>query len=86
MSLKQYYQQDKGIEHKGEIDIVTEADKRSEKLIVELLNASFSKHSILAEEGTDMSQPSEFKWVIDPAGRHDQFCPRLSVLLRFSGA
>src|SRR5262245_45160300 len=64
--LKQYYQQDKGIEHKGEIDIVTEADKRSEKLIVELLNVRFPKHSILAEEGTDISQPSEFRWVIDP--------------------
>jgi myo-inositol-1(or 4)-monophosphatase len=64
--LKQYYQQDKGIEHKGEINIVTEADKRSEKLIVELLNVRFPKHSILAEEGTDISQPSEFTWVIDP--------------------
>jgi myo-inositol-1(or 4)-monophosphatase len=64
--LKQYYQQSKGIKYKGEIDIVTDADKRSEKLIVELLSARFPRHSILAEEGTDMSQPSEFKWVIDP--------------------
>ena len=64
--LKQYYQQNKGIRYKGEIDIVTDADKRSERLIVDLLSARFPKHSILAEEGTDMSQPSEFKWVIDP--------------------
>jgi len=64
--LRQYYQQKKGIEYKGEIDIVTDADKRSEKLIVDLLSARFPKHSILAEEGTDMSQPSEFRWVIDP--------------------
>lgn len=64
--LKQYYGQKKRIEYKGEINIVTEADRRSEKLIVDHLTARFPRHSILAEEGTDKVQPSEFKWVIDP--------------------
>lgn len=64
--LKQSYGKVKEIEFKGEINIVTNVDKRSEKLIVELLSSRFPKHSILAEEGTDMAQPSEFKWVIDP--------------------
>jgi myo-inositol-1(or 4)-monophosphatase len=64
--LKQSYGQVKKIEYKGEINIVTEADKRSEEVIVDLLTTRFPKHSILGEEGTDMERPSEFKWVIDP--------------------
>jgi myo-inositol-1(or 4)-monophosphatase len=64
--LKQYYQQNKAIEHKGVINIVTEADKRSEDLIVSLLNSRLPQHSILAEEGTEMVRASPFKWVIDP--------------------
>ena len=65
-TLKQSYGQVKKIEYKGEINIVTEVDRRSEKLIVDLLTARFPKHSILAEEGTDMARSSEFKWVVDP--------------------
>ncbi len=64
--LKQSYGQVKQIEYKGEINIVTEVDKRSEKLIVELLRSRFPKHSILGEEGTNVMQSSEYKWVIDP--------------------
>ncbi len=64
--LKQYYRQIKRIEYKGETDLVTEVDKRSEKLVTDLLSARFPQHSILAEEGTEMTRPSEFKWVIDP--------------------
>jgi myo-inositol-1(or 4)-monophosphatase len=64
--LRQSYGHVKQIEYKGEIDIVTEVDKRSEKLIVELLNSRFPKHSILGEEGTDLTKSSEYKWVIDP--------------------
>src|SRR5262245_31164308 len=64
--LKQFYGQVKEIEYKGEINIVTNVDKQSEKLIVELLSSRFPKHSILAEEGTDMANASEYKWVIDP--------------------
>ncbi|MCI0422827.1 MAG: inositol monophosphatase [Acidobacteria bacterium] len=64
--LKQSYGQVKKIEYKGEINIVTNVDKRSEILIVELLNSRFPTHSILAEEGTDMAKSSEYKWVIDP--------------------
>jgi myo-inositol-1(or 4)-monophosphatase len=64
--LKQSYGQLKQVEYKGEINIVTEVDKRSEKLIVDFLTVRFPKHSILAEEGTDMVRSSEFKWVIDP--------------------
>ncbi len=40
-----------GFELKGEHDLVTAADRASEKLIVERLRSSFPSHSIVAEEG-----------------------------------
>jgi len=40
------------ISYKGEVDIVTQADKRSEEAIVRRLTEFFPEHSIAAEEGT----------------------------------
>ncbi|MFP4499202.1 MAG: inositol monophosphatase family protein [Vulcanimicrobiota bacterium] len=54
------------VEHKGEIDLVTSMDKKAEKMIVNYLEENFSHHGILAEEGTDIEQESEYTWVIDP--------------------
>jgi len=88
--LKRYYGQKKTIEYKGEIDIVTEVDRRSEKLIVDHLASRFPGHSILAEEGTHKVQQSEFKWVIDPLDgttnyAHDYPFFGVSVALEKSG-
>src|SRR5437016_12894267 len=57
------------IAYKGEeVDIVTQADKRSERLIVERLTKYFPEHAIAAEEGTghESSSASEFRWHVDP--------------------
>jgi myo-inositol-1(or 4)-monophosphatase len=51
---------------KGEIDLVTEMDMRSEQVIVELLRASFSDHGFLAEEKTTVHSTSGLTWIIDP--------------------
>jgi myo-inositol-1(or 4)-monophosphatase len=64
--LANYYGREKKIEFKGEIDLVTEVDTKSEKTIVEVLQRHFPQHSILAEEGSNRSQSSGYKWVIDP--------------------
>lgn len=57
------------ISKKGDINLVTEADLASEKLIIERIKSYYPKHSILAEEsgeaivaGGDVS----WKWIIDP--------------------
>ena len=39
------------ISYKGEVDIVTQADRRSEQAIVTRLRTHFPKHAIVAEEG-----------------------------------
>lgn len=49
-----------------EIDLVTEADMASEKLIVEAIRQQYPVHSILSEEGLGKSQAGEFLWLIDP--------------------
>ncbi len=64
--LKRNYGCAKKIEYKSEINIVTDVDKRSEELIVDLLSSRFPQHSVLAEEGTNSEHCSEFRWVIDP--------------------
>ncbi|MBF0274617.1 MAG: DUF484 family protein [Nitrospinae bacterium] len=51
---------------KGEINLVTEIDLASEKVIIETLKASFPDHSILAEEGGANDENTEFRWIIDP--------------------
>jgi myo-inositol-1(or 4)-monophosphatase len=53
--------------YKGdEVDLVTQADKRSETFIVERLTKYFPDHSIAAEEGTGHESASEFRWHVDP--------------------
>jgi myo-inositol-1(or 4)-monophosphatase len=54
------------IEYKGEINIVTEADRLSEKLIVEKIGHTFPRHGILTEESPETVNDSEFRWVVDP--------------------
>ena len=39
------------VEFKGEYDLVTEADRQSEALIVKLIREQYPDHDILAEEG-----------------------------------
>ena len=54
------------ISYKGEVDIVTQADKRSEQAIVSRLRTHFPKHAIVAEEGGGKESESPFRWHVDP--------------------
>ncbi len=54
------------ISYKGEVDIVTQADKRSEQAIVSRLRNHFPKHSIVAEEGGGTEHESPYRWHVDP--------------------
>lgn len=56
------------ISYKGDVDLVTQADKRSEQAIVSKLTSYFPEHGIIAEEGSghESASGSEFCWHIDP--------------------
>ncbi len=57
---------DKHIEYKAEIDLVTDADFKSQEYIVNTLSTRFPGHGILAEEGIDAQAGCDCVWVIDP--------------------
>jgi myo-inositol-1(or 4)-monophosphatase len=64
--LAHYYERRIGFELKGEFDLVTDADRASEKLVVERLRTHFPSHGIVAEEGGGHESSSEFRWYVDP--------------------
>ena len=64
--LRDYFQRGVTTEYKGDVDLVTEADRASEKLLVERLHAAFPGHGIYGEEGTRSHLESEYRWYIDP--------------------
>jgi myo-inositol-1(or 4)-monophosphatase len=64
--IADYHARGIGFELKGDFDLVTEADRASEKLIVERLKTRFPEHGILAEEGSGHESPSEYRWYVDP--------------------
>jgi len=54
-------------ERKGRIDLVTEYDRRSERLLIERITRRFPAHAILAEESGNHEAPgSTTRWIIDP--------------------
>jgi myo-inositol-1(or 4)-monophosphatase len=54
------------VEYKGEVDVVTVADRESEKLIVERLTKLWPDHDLVGEEGARRSHGSDYRWYIDP--------------------
>ena len=64
--LANYFERRIGFEMKGEFDLVTEADRASESLVVERLRAHFPAHGIVAEEGGGHRAPPEYCWYVDP--------------------
>ncbi len=50
----------------GSIDIVTDADRASEELILDAIRREFPDHDILAEETTTTNTGSPWLWIVDP--------------------
>ena len=64
--LMSYFDRHIKIEYKGDVDLVTAADRASEKLIAERLRARWPQHGIVGEEGTRTDTSAEFRWYVDP--------------------
>jgi myo-inositol-1(or 4)-monophosphatase len=78
------------ISYKGDINLVTEMDMRSERAVVERVLASFPDHCILAEEETMNRSGSGFTWIIDPLDgttnyAHGYPCFSVSIALEREG-
>jgi myo-inositol-1(or 4)-monophosphatase len=78
------------IMYKGDINLVTEMDMRSERVITEAVHAAFPGHGIVAEEGTDTRNASGYTWIIDPLDgttnyAHGYPCFSVSIALERDG-
>jgi myo-inositol-1(or 4)-monophosphatase len=64
--LANFFERRIPFELKGDFDLVTEADRTSEKLVVERLRSHFPTHAVVAEEGGGHESGSEYRWYVDP--------------------
>jgi myo-inositol-1(or 4)-monophosphatase len=64
--LRGYFERGVTAEYKGDVDLVTEADRASEKLIVSRINEHFPGHGIFGEEGTRSGLDRAYRWYVDP--------------------
>ena len=83
------------ITNKSELDLVTESDLASERLIIERIKTYHPRHAILAEESgasspVDREPGSEWRWIIDPLDgttnyAHGYPCFCVSMGLEYNG-
>jgi myo-inositol-1(or 4)-monophosphatase len=88
--LLRYFAKEFRIDYKGEVNLVTEADRAAEAMIVGSLHRRFPGHQILAEEsGEGTRRESPYKWIIDPldgttnfAHTYPVFCVSIALEVR----
>jgi len=64
--LRQRLGKVRSIDYKGAFNLVTDVDKASEGLILDILGAEFPDYDVLAEEGGASGGGQERRWLIDP--------------------
>ena len=87
--LARYFERRVSFEVKGEFDLITEADRSSEKLVVDKLRSYFPSHAIVAEEGSAYAGSSEYRWYVDPLDGTTNFAhsfPMFNVTLALERA
>ena len=92
MRLREFLAQGVETEYKGDVDLVTVADRTVEKLIRTRLGEAFPEHGIYGEEGTRDRMEGEFRWYVDPldgttnfAHGFPQFCVSMGLEQRPAG-
>ncbi len=90
--LREYFAQGVETEYKGDVDLVTVADRTVEKLIRTRLGEVFPEHGVYGEEGTRERMEGEFRWYVDPldgttnfAHGFPQFCVSMGLEHRPAG-
>jgi len=85
------------VSNKGDIDLVTEADLASEKLIIERIKTHYPRHAILAEESgategiNTVTGQTDWRWIVDPLDgttnyAHGYPCFCVSIALERAGS
>lgn len=77
--LAEMYKTPIEISYKRPSDIVTEADRRSEALIIERLHKTFPGHAVISEEGGGQKIQSDYCWHVDPLDGTTNFAHKFPV-------
>lgn len=77
--LRSFHGGSLNIRKKGAIDLVTEADVASEKVILETIRSVFPDHSVLAEESGRTTGDDRCQWIIDPLDGTTNFAHGLDL-------
>lgn len=65
--LLDLYERDLHLETKSSaIDLVTEADRRAERLILDRIRSAYPRHAVISEESGQVSEGDDLLWLIDP--------------------
>ena len=64
---------------KGEVNLVTNFDKKAQEMIYREISEAFPGHDFLAEEGLCKDKGSEFRWIIDPIDGTTNYAHRFPV-------
>ena len=64
--LMEHFDRHIEVEYKGDADLVTVADRKSEALIRERIRALWPTHDVLGEEEGLRDTGSEYRWYVDP--------------------
>lgn len=88
--LRRGYGREKSVRYKGAVDLVTEIDEESEKLVTGVLRDAFPSYGLYAEEGGQTAGESDARWIIDPLDgttnyAHDFPCFAVSIALEKAG-
>jgi myo-inositol-1(or 4)-monophosphatase len=67
------------IDHKGEIDLVTEMDRRSEDYLIGQIRTSFPEHAIVSEEAGELAGNASTCWYIDPLDGTSNYAHRVPI-------
>ncbi len=78
--IRGYFGKNFSVEFKSDVkNLVTQADKESEKAIIEFIKKKYPLHGILAEESGSQSKESDYLWVIDPLDGTSNFAHGLPI-------
>jgi myo-inositol-1(or 4)-monophosphatase len=88
--LRERVKTERVINHKGTVDLVTDADEESERLIAGVLKAAFPGFRLAGEEGATGAAESDYGWLIDPIDGTTNFAHgyphfAVSICLDFRG-
>ena len=90
--LRRFFEAGVATEYKGEVDLVTVADRTVEAYLRRELAERFPAHGVFGEEGTRDRLDAEFRWYVDPldgttnfAHGFPHFCVSLGLEQRSPG-